>query len=375
MLRPLIQPFGPQPRVPAATHFNIQKETCIYTGISNLLVIILLRSASRKDVAVDAVLVLAVLERQLAEGSNHVLNSRVLVSAVLAAEVVEPGDLVEEVVHHGDDNGDTDRVSPDNNDGDNVDPAVGTEVVGGRWVGLVETAREPTEQTEDGSHDIDTEDGNDELERRPGLATTGNEDEPVLSEGDLEEENLLDGTEVLDDTTVGEEESATDDPGTESKQDTEDDGDEPDLGQLPLDRTSLRESVLRHVRRYSYMQNISRAYIVGNSDGGQIGEESDEDNELGTDGLVDDDHRGDEVKLKVETESNTVLDIRLHTLENLTGDLDGQDDGGETGGEENDIGSGLGSFGRTFDGNTAIGLLERGSIVDTYDNQYVQDMR
>lgn len=67
----------------------------------------------------------------------------------------------------------------------------------------------------------------------------------------------------------------------------------------------------------------------------------------------------------METESNTVLDVRLHTLENLTGDLDGQDNGGQTGGEENDISGSLGSLGGTFDSNTAIGLLERGSVVDT----------
>jgi len=216
----------------------------MYTGISDLLVILLLRSTSRQDVAVDSVLVLAVLERQLAEGSKHVLNRSVLMGAVLAAEVVEPGDLVEKVVDHGDDDSHTDGVGPDNDDGDNIDPAVGTEVVGGVGVRLVRGAREPTEETEDGSHDIYTEDGEHKLERRPGLATTGNEDEPVLSEGDFKEEDLLDGTKVLDDTAVGKEESTTNDPGTESEQYTEDNGDEPDLGQLPLDRAEFRVSVL-----------------------------------------------------------------------------------------------------------------------------------
>lgn len=135
-----------------------------FNGISNLLVILLLSSAGSKDVTVDTVLVLSVLERQLAESSNHVLNGRVLASAVLAAEVVEPLDLVKEVVDHGNDDGNTNGVSPDNDDGDNVDPTVGTEVVGAGRVGLVQTAREPTEQTEDGSHDIDTEDGGNKLE-------------------------------------------------------------------------------------------------------------------------------------------------------------------------------------------------------------------
>lgn len=135
-----------------------------FNGISNLLVILLLSSAGSKDVTVDTVLVLSVLERQLAESSNHVLNGRVLAGAVLAAEVVEPLDLVKEVVDHGNNDGNTNGVSPDNDDGDNVDPTVGTEVVGAGRVGLVQTARKPTEQTEDGSHDIDTEDGGNKLE-------------------------------------------------------------------------------------------------------------------------------------------------------------------------------------------------------------------
>lgn len=67
----------------------------------------------------------------------------------------------------------------------------------------------------------------------------------------------------------------------------------------------------------------------------------------------------------METEGNTVLDVSLHTLENLASDLDGQDDGRETGGEEDNVSGSLGSLSGTFDGNTTIGLLERGSIVDT----------
>jgi hypothetical protein len=67
----------------------------------------------------------------------------------------------------------------------------------------------------------------------------------------------------------------------------------------------------------------------------------------------------------VQAESDTVLNVCLHALENLTSSLDGQDDCGEAGCEEDDIGGGLGSFGGTFDSNTAISLLERRSIVDT----------
>ena len=109
------------------------------------------------------------------------------------------------------------------------------------------------------------------------------------------------------------------------------------------------------------------AYIVGDSDSSQISEEGDEDNELDTDSLVDDDHRGDQVDFQVETEGDTVLDVGLHALEDLTSSLDGEDDGAETGGKEDDIGGGLGCLGGTLDSNTAISLLERGSIVDTWE--------
>jgi hypothetical protein len=133
---------------------------------------------------------------------------------------------------------------------------------------------------------------------------------------------------------------------------------------LPLDGAGFRVGVLGKLAGI-HKELCSNTYVVGNGNGGQIGEQGDEDDELGTDGLVDDDHGGDEVQLEMETESNTVLDVRLHTLENLTSDLDGQDDGGKTRGEENDISGGLSSFGGTFDSDTTISLLERGSVVDT----------
>ncbi|KAF7571771.1 hypothetical protein PtrM4_092710 [Pyrenophora tritici-repentis] len=289
------------------------------------------------------------LKRELAESSNHVLNRRVLATAVLAAESVEPLNAVKHVVDNGDDDGDTNGVSPDDDNGNNVDPAVLAELgVVGRGVGLVISARHPSEQGEDGGKSVDTENGNDELERGESLATTGNEDEPVLSEGDLEEENRLDSTKVLDDTTVGDEERTADDPSAESKKETKDDGDEPNLGQLPFDRTLLRVGV-----------------VVGNGDGSQISEEGEEDNELSADSLVEDDHRGDEVDFQVEAERDTVLDVGLHTLENLAGGLNGQDNGGETRGKEDDISGSLGSLGGTFDSDTAVRLLQGGGVVDT----------
>ena len=151
----------------------------------------------------------------------------------------------------------------------------------------------------------------------------------------------MDGAEVLDETAVGDEYGATHDPGAHGKEYAEDDGDDPDLGQLPFDGALLEVCV-----------------VVSDGDGGQISEQGEEDDKLDTDGLVDDDHRSDEIDLQVQAEGDTVLDVCLHTLENLTGDLDGRDDGGKTGGEEDNIGSSLGSFSSTFDSNTAIGLLQ-----------------
>lgn len=189
----------------------------------HLLFLLLLDSTGCEDITGSSMLVFAVLERKLAESSNHVLNGRVLAVTVLATELIEPSDAVKQIVDNGDDDSDTDGVSPDNNNGDNVNPAVITELAVGLGVGLVWLTRHPAEDSEDGSEGIDTENGTNKLEGRERLAATGDEDEPVLSEGNFEEENGLDSTEVLDDTTVGEEEGATDDPGTESEEQTQND--------------------------------------------------------------------------------------------------------------------------------------------------------
>ena len=288
------------------------------------------------------------LDRQLGQVAKQVLDLGVGLAAVLAAEGVQSGDDAEHVVDNGDDDRNTDGVGPDDNDGDDVDVAVDGELGAGGGAGLDVIAGEPAEDTEEGGDHIDDEDRTHQLPRGPGLTTTGDEDQPVLGQGNLEEEDLLGRAEVLDDTAVGEEESGTDDPGGDGQEDTEDDGDDPDLRQLPLDGTGFEVRV-----------------VVGDGDGGKISEEGNEHNQIGTHGLVDDDHRGDQVDLKMQTQGDTVLDVGLHALEDLTGQLDGIDDGGQTGGKEDNIGGGLGSLGGALDGDTAVGLLERGSIVDT----------
>jgi len=295
-------------------------------------------------------IVLLVGNGDLGQVGEDVLHLGICAAALGAAEVVEPCHAVHEVVDDSNDDRDTDGVTPDDDDGDNGSVAViRQKSVAGDWVGgLASSTAQPTEDGEEGGEDIDTEDGADELPGWPGLTTTGDEDEPVLGKGDFEEEYTLDGTEVVDDTTVGEEESTTDDPGTESEENTEDDGDDPDLWKLPLDWALFEMGV-----------------VVGDGNGGKIGKEGKEDNELSADGLVDDDHGCDKVDLHMQAEGDTVLDVCLHTLENLTGDLDCRDNGGETWGEEDNIGSGLSGFSSTLDGDTTVGLLERWSVVDT----------
>ena len=294
------------------------------------------------------------LDRKLAEMPDDVLHLGVVHVAVLAAEIVEGGNLVQEEVGDGDDNRDTNGVRPEDDDSDDIGLAVTSlpaveraERV--RERSTVDVASQPAEDTEQGGDDIDDEDGADQLPRWEGVASTGDEDEPILSERDFQEQNLLDVAEVLDDTTVGLEESAADDPCSEGEFDTEDDRDDPDLGKLPFDRALFGVSV-----------------VVSDGDGGQIGEQGDEHNQIGADSLVDDDHGRDQVDLQVQAQGDTVLDVRLHALEDLAGSLNGEDNGGKTGGEEDDVGGGLGSLGGTLDSDTAISLLERWSVVDTY---------
>jgi hypothetical protein len=109
-----------------------------------------------------------------------------------------------------------------------------------------------------------------------------------------------------------------------------------------------------------------QAYIVGNGDGSQISKKRDEDNKFYAEGLVQDDHGCYKVDFEMETQGDTVLDICLHALKDLSCCLNGEDDGTKTGCKENDISGGLGGFRGAFDGNTAIGFLKRWSIVDTY---------
>lgn len=69
---------------------------------------------------------------------------------------------------------------------------------------------------------------------------------------------------------------------TSSQQRSKDSAHDPDFGQLPL-----------------YRRLCVRRIVVGNGDGSQVSEQSDEDDEIGSDGLVEDDHGDSKVDLKM----------------------------------------------------------------------------
>lgn len=285
---------------------------------------------------------LLVLGRNTLKRDNEVLERALLLVALggLAVhEVVETRGALHEVVQTTHDAEDTEGEDPDTDDGNN------------RGVALV---IQPAEETEEGGDDVDDQNGTAELPRgdgRPeGTVGTGDEDEPVLGEGDLKEENLIDVTEVLDNTTI----VATSvhggegDPGTDSKDNTEEDGHAPKLGQVPLDG-GLREG----------------GVVVGNGQGGNIGENGDEDDELDVEGLVEDGNPETKEDLHVQGQSDTVDNVGVHAVENLARSLESVNDSTETRGKENDIGGRASGVRGTLDGNTGISLLQRGSIVDT----------
>jgi len=233
--------------------------------------------------------ILLVLEREFAEMAKNVLHLGVLDCSVLASEICERWYHVETKVGDSDDDDDTNRVTPDDDNRDYVDvainslfPVVTTHRVRKRTLGDVGV--EPAEDTEERGQDVNDEDSANELERREGVGTTGDEDEPVLGESDFEEKDLLDVAPVLHNTSIRQEERTANDPSGKSKLDTKDDGDDPDLRQLPLDWTRLRMCV-----------------VVRDSHGGQVSEEGDEDDEVGADSLVDDNHGRDQVDLQVQT--------------------------------------------------------------------------
>ena len=66
----------------------------------------------------------------------------------------------------------------------------------------------------------------------------------------------------------------------------------------------------------------------------------------------------------MKTQSDTVDDVRPHSMENLATDFDGGDDCRESFIEENDVCGTSSGIGSVRDSYSAIGLLEGGRVVD-----------
>ncbi|GJD02139.1 hypothetical protein ColKHC_10964 [Colletotrichum higginsianum] len=254
-------------------------------------------------------------------------------------EIIEASTVLKEVVDTGADAEDAEGEDPDTNDSDNVRRAV----------------LKPAPDGEAGGENVDNQNSSSQLPRgegRPeGTVGTGDENEPVLSEGDLEEDNLVEVTVVLDDTAVGAAvgvHGRNSDPSTDGEDDTEENGHTPKLGQVPLDG-ALREG----------------GVVVGNGQRSNVGENGNEDDKLNVQGSVENGDPQTEEDLQVDGQSDTVDDVSVHAVENLARGLQGVDDGTKARGEEDNVGGGASSVRGTLDGDTGVGLLQGGGIVDT----------
>lgn len=205
-------------------------------------------------------------------------------------QVVKSSAALHEVVETTHDTEDTEGENPDTDDSD--DAGLATD--------------EPTEDTEEGGKDVDDQNGTRQLprgDRGPeGAVGTGDEDEPVLSERNLKEENLVDLTKILDDTTilrVGVHGSESN-PGTNSKDNAEKDGHTPELGEVPLDGGLGEGSV-----------------VVSNGKSSNISEDSNENDKLNVQAPVEDGDPETKEDLHVQRQGNTVHNIRIHAMEDL----------------------------------------------------------
>lgn len=163
---------------------------------------------------------------------------------------------------------------------------------------LIAWSRKPAEDTEKRCQNIDPKNGDDKLQRRICLPSAGDENQPIFSQGDLQEEDFLNVAVVLNESSAWKEERTTHDPGCECQKNTEHDGDNPDLGQLPFHGACFVMCI-----------------VIGDGDGSQIGKQSQENDQIDTDGFINNDHRGDKVDFQVEAKSDTILNISLRTIQ------------------------------------------------------------
>lgn len=216
----------------------------------------------------------------------------VLLRGLAVHEVVKSSAALHKVVETTHDAEDTEREDPDTDDSHNAGLAT----------------NEPTKDTEEGGKDIDDQNGTRQLPRgdgRPeGTVGTSDEDEPVFSERDLKEENLVDLTEVLDNTTVLRVgvHGSKGNPGTNSQDNTEKNGHTPKLGEVPLDG-SLREGSI----------------VVSNGKSSNIGENSNENDKLNVQALVENGDPETKEELHVERQSDTVDNVGIHSRIRLAG--------------------------------------------------------
>lgn len=138
------------------------------SSLSHLVILRLFRRLLDQSPPALSVLVLLVLDRQLAKVADDVLHLSVVDVAVRAAKVGEAGNLVEREVDDGDDDGDANRVGPKNyNCGNRGVAGDGLLVPPLRvwiWEGLLVDVRvEPAEDTEEGGNCVDATDSSDKL--------------------------------------------------------------------------------------------------------------------------------------------------------------------------------------------------------------------
>lgn len=264
-------------------------------------------------------------------------------------DVVKALAVLQQVVDTTHDTEDTKGKDPDTDNGDDGGVA----------------SNEPTEETEHGCNDIDDQNGARQLpgwDTAPeGTVGTRDEDEPIFGERDFEEQDFILDTEVLDDTSANtlardwgalwaavREHGGEGDPGTDGENYAEKNGHTPKLGQVPLDGGLGEWRV-----------------VVGNGEGGDVGENGDEDDQFQVEGLVENGDPETEEEFQMQGQGDTVDNVGVHAMENLAGSLERVDDGRETGSQEDNVSSRAGGVRSTFDGNTSIGLFQGWSVVDT----------
>jgi len=137
-------------------------------------------------------------------------------------QVVESFGFRHQVVSTTHDTEDTEGPDPDSDNGNDVSPVL----------------RPPAEQGETGGDDINDKDGTTQLPRwNRGPERTigsGDENQPVLSQRDLQEKDTVKTTKVLNNTTLLNEHGSQSNPSTNSQNYTKDNGHTHNLGVFHL---------------------------------------------------------------------------------------------------------------------------------------------